>query len=156
MEILKQWVCDVCGGVIEKPEDGYVVWNKEKLEYAEFDYKILHCGRTRIREDGKKFGCDNNHSRYPYSASIVDFLGSKGLVNLLSMIDVGPLHRSEYKEQIKDMRGFVEFFRRVQLPYYEEARLYWGNAYDDGYFNGANEVWTYLPSTLEELIKRYK
>ena len=28
MEPLKQWVCDVCGKIIETPDDGYVVWGE--------------------------------------------------------------------------------------------------------------------------------
>ena len=115
----------------------------------------MHCGRTRIREDDKVFGCDNDRLNYPCSAAISDFLGEEGLVRLLSMADVGLLHSPEYKQQVKDMREFFEFFRRVQLPYYEEARLYFGKAKGDGYFSGANEIWVYLPSTLKQLIEQY-
>jgi hypothetical protein len=52
-----------------------------------FSYRIVHCGK--ISNDGKKLGCDNDHSNYPCSAEIDDFLGENGLVNLLSMIDPG-------------------------------------------------------------------
>jgi len=27
LQPLKQWFCDVCGEVIEDPEDGYVLWS---------------------------------------------------------------------------------------------------------------------------------
>jgi len=147
MEPLKQWVCDVCGKIIESPKKAYVVWKCVGDDKNHFEYRIIHQGR--------RDGCDIDSS-YKLSLSIVDFLGDKGVVNLLSLIDVGPFHREEYKLQIKNIRDFLEFFRRVQLPYYEEARLYWDNAYNDGFFNGANELWIYLPSTLEELIKKYK
>ena len=83
------------------------------------------------------------------------FRGVDGKVRLLSLIDPGPDFRMEYRERIADMRLFLEFFRRVQIPYYEEARLYWGRAQADGYFAGANEIWTYLPRNLKTLIEEY-
>jgi hypothetical protein len=152
MEVLKQWVCDVCGHIIETPEKCYVVWKYKGTKEKQFEYKIVHQNHTD--EHGKKCGCDNDRS-YHCSASMSGFLGDRGMVKLLSMIDPGALHMPEYKEQIKNIRDFLEFFRRVQLPYYEEARLYWGCARNDGYFVGANEVWIYLPSTLKDLIEKY-
>lgn len=44
MEPLKQWVCDVCGKIIETPDDGYVVWvemQKGKLIKYESCIKII-------------------------------------------------------------------------------------------------------------------
>ena len=46
--------------------------------------------------------------------------------------------------------------RRLTIPYYEEARLYWSRAEADGFFDGANEVWLYMPHNLEALIERYR
>jgi hypothetical protein len=34
----------------------------------------------------------------------------------------------------------VEFTRRLTVPYYEEAQLYWNQAEQDGLFDGANEI----------------
>lgn len=152
----QQWTCDVCRRIIENPRKGYVVWkygdNYEEEGY--FKYKILHPSGLKD-EYGEAYGCDYDRT-YVYSSSLVDFVGDRGLVKLLGMIDVGPLHRSEYKEQIENIRDFLELFRRVQLPYYEEARFYWKDAYDDGYFDGANEIVPYFPSTLKDIIEKYK
>lgn len=41
MEPLKQWVCDVCGKIIETPDDGYVVWG-ENAEGKIDKMRILH------------------------------------------------------------------------------------------------------------------
>ncbi len=151
MEPLRQWICDVCGEIIEKPEDGYVVWGEN--EQGQIDkIRILH---KNNRVDGYAIGCDYDRYRYPMSLPIESFLGDDGKVRLLSLIDPGPDFLAEYHEQIADMRLFLEFFRRVQLPYYEEARLYWGKAKADGYFVGANEIWTYLPGNLKMLIEKY-
>ena len=89
------------------------------------------------------------------SLPIESFLGDDGKVRLLSLIDPGPDFRMEYRERIADMRLFLEFFRRVQIHYYEVARLYWCRAQADGYFAGANEIWTYLPRNLKTLIEEY-
>jgi hypothetical protein len=140
---LKQWVCDVCGQVIGSPKDGYVVWKKDGLNNTHFAYRIYH-----------KVICDNDDS-FNYSSSLEDFLGEAGLAKLLTMIDAGKMHQPLYREQISNIRDFLEFFRRVQLPYYEEARLYWQDAIDDDYFADGNELWTYLPQNLKALIKLY-
>lgn len=150
MEPLRQWICDVCGRVIEKPEDGYVVWGTN--EQGKIDkIRILH---KNNHVNGCVTGCDHDH-RYPLSLPVESFLGDDGKVLLLSLIDPGSNFQAEYQEHIANMRLFLEFFRRVQLPYYEEARLYWEKARVDGYFAGANEIWTYLPSTLKTLIEEY-
>ncbi len=152
MEPLRQWICDVCGKVIEKPEDGYVVWGTN--EQGKIDkIRILH---KNNHVNGCVTGCDHDHGhRYPSSLPVESFLGDDGKVRLLSLIDPGPDFQAEYQEHIANMRLFLEFFRRVQLPYYEEARLYWEKARADGYFAGANEIWTYLPRNLKMLIDEY-
>ena len=45
--------------------------------------------------------------------------------------------------------------RRMTVPYYEEARIYWDEAEADGFFADGNEYWIYQPITLKELIERY-
>ena len=151
MLAIKQWICDVCGKIIETPEDGYVVWkwvcdNSENVAIeGKFEYRIIHGGSQH---------CDKDRT-YTLSSALSDFLGYNGLVKLLSMIDAGPMHMPVFRERITNIRDYLEFFRRVQLPYYEEARLLWDIAYNDGFFDGGNEVWIYLPSTLEEIIKIY-
>ncbi len=153
MEVLKQWVCDVCGEIIEKSSDGYVIW-KADLNNKYYDFKIVHqCRRDSM---GNIAGCDNLRE-YPLSAHLPNFLGKRGLVYLLSFIDVGAMHSPDnLYTYVKDMREFTEFFKRLQIPYYEEARLYWNKAIADGYFDGANEIWVYLPFTLQRLIEKYK
>lgn len=151
MEPLKQWVCDVCGKVIESPDDGYVVWG-ENAEGKIDKIRILH-RNTSIGDCA--VGCDHDRYRYPMSLPLESFLGDEGMVRFLSMIDPGPDFCENYKERIADKRLLLETFRRLQLPYYEEARLYWPKATADGYFDGASEIWRYLPQTLKSLIEKY-
>lgn len=150
MEPLQQWICDVCGGIIEKPEDGYVVWSRDidkKLDRI----RIVH--KNKIVGD-KRVGCDRDKS-FPLSMDLKSFLGPKGIVRLLSMVDPGPNFTNEYEDRIANKRLFLEFVRRLQIPYYEEARLYWNEAMADGFFDGANEIKTYDPEDLQSLVEEY-
>ena len=151
-----QWFCDVCGRVIESPNKGYVVWKYGNSYESEgyFKYKILH-PRGLLDEYGERYGCDNDSS-YCYSASLVDFVGDRGLAALLYILDSGLSYEFEYRERINNVGDFLELFRRIHMPYYEEARFYFKEAYMDGYFEGASQIWSYLPSTLKNNIEKYK
>ncbi|MFT4565677.1 MAG: hypothetical protein ACI9FN_000630 [Saprospiraceae bacterium] len=84
------------------------------------------------------------------------FIGVAKINNLLSFIDVGPYHEPEYHgPSVKDLREYTEIIRRLNIPFYEEARLYWNDAISDGFFDGANEGLIYSPDFLETLIKKY-
>jgi hypothetical protein len=88
--------------------------------------------------------------------NLSDFLGEIGIINLLCMIDPGPYHSRVFKgPSIKDFREFVEIARRLTIPYYEEARQWWIEATNDGYFSGSNEIYIYLPKSLKQMIEHY-
>ena len=151
MEPLKQWICDVCGKIIERPEDGYVVWGYD--EDGRIDkIRILHQNR---RGDQERQGCDHDRFQFPNSLPIDRFLGDDGKILLLSLVDPGPFFREEYRDQIADKRQFLDVVRRFQIPYYEEARLYLDRARAEGFLDGANEIYTYLPSTLKSVVEEY-
>ena len=153
MEPLKQWICDVCGEIIEKPEDGYVVWGTDQEDKLD---KMLILHKNNRHKDGTKTGCDREKMKYTSLLPLSSFLGDDGKVLFLSLVDAGPYHCPEYKNNVADVRLLLEVYRRLQIPYYEEARLYWDRAMEDGYFQEANEVWMYLPETLRRLIELYK
>ena len=78
------------------------------------------------------------------------------MANILSFLDVGPYHCNTFSgSSINDIREYVELVRRLTIPYYEEARMYWQEALDDGYFTDANEIWIYGTKTLKHLIEEY-
>lgn len=151
LEPLKQWVCDVCGRIIESPEEGYVIWNENDDGMID-KIRIVH---KNALKNGKQEGCDKDLKNYPRSSSLVSFLGDEGKVLFLSLVDPGPNFIKEYKKSISDIRLFLEVFRRLQLPYYEEARLYWNKARDAGFFADVNEVSLYLPKTLKYIVDNY-
>jgi hypothetical protein len=98
------------------------------------------------------------YTREPYRQDmhLNHFLGADGLPGVLAFLDVGPHHQREYKgPEVRDVREWTELFRRLFLPYYEEARLHWSVAEGDGFFQDGNEHWIYLPDTLKRAIEQY-
>jgi hypothetical protein len=82
--------------------------------------------------------------------------GPSGLARLLSFFDVGPYHDPDYSgPRVADIREFTEIIRRLMLPYYEEARMYWERAIADGFFGSPNEVYLYVPNTCQSLVEKY-
>lgn len=141
---LTKWYCDVCGEKIEDIKQGYVIWKStDDLKYH--DYKIIHQSKCDIKA-------------YPASTALKDFIGENGLAYLLSKLSIGPikeaLNRGTYC-QITNFDEFVDFMRRVQTPFYEEARRHFRNPdlLEDYY--DSNEASPYCPSDLEKIIKNY-
>ena len=141
---LTTWRCDVCGHQIDGIESGYVIW-KTDSNLSMNSIKIIH---------QKK--CDlSDHSS---SAALKDFLGEKGLANLLCKLSLGPIKKSQGQKsvcQVVDMDEFVDFFRRVQSPFYEEARTKFGSPELRQDFDDANELYPYLPEVLKEITAKY-
>jgi hypothetical protein len=154
---LQQWTCDECGETIGNPSDGYVEWLREHEGdgWVVHGFRIVHHASASPRKEA-------GHDCYLYAGRtgradlpLGDFLGPDGLVRLLMFLDVGPIHDPDGMPQIRNTREYVELFRRLQLPYYEEARTRLPIAQSEGSFQSANEVWPYLQSTLKELVERY-
>lgn len=143
MKPLKQWICDVCGEVIKTPEEGYVIWQHDK-NHQEYDFKVIH--KTR---------CDDD--KYPSSLAVEDFLGQDGLAYLLSFLSIGPIKKNIGQKgggTVKSLDEFVDFFRRMQVPYYEEARTKFNDPDVLENLADSNEVYPYLPGNLQNIIKR--
>lgn len=82
--------------------------------------------------------------------ALTDLIGVHGLVVLTSWIDVGEWHDAENTgPDVRDLREWTSLFRRLHVPYYEEARLC-----DEEMREGdANQVYLYLPETLKDVIE---
>jgi len=145
---LGQWYCDVCGQIIEKPEDGYVVWGRdEENRRLETGFKIIHQRR-----------CDKG--RLPSSSALSEFLGQDGLNKLLGMfLSNGPIRalvsRGPSEHSVADMDEFVDFFRRVQTRYYEEARCYFQKQELLDHFSDSNEIQPYQEDVLKRIAEEY-
>ena len=144
MKPLTQWRCDVCHEPIESAADGYVTWHTTEKDLREYGFKIIH-----------KMKCDDNEA--PASAELQEFLGPDGLTYVLSHLSYGPLKQSTGTPAGPvDMNEFVDFIRRVQVPFYEEARQRFSEqeVREDRY--DWNEYLPYMVAELEKLAIRGK
>ena len=140
---LKQWICDSCGGVIEKPEDGWFEWYTERGTSLEAGFRIVHHRGSCMYNDGVL--CQQN--RAPNGMSLRHVLGAGGLGYLLQMLELS--EEGVYK--LADIKELIGIIRRLHLPYYEEARLYWKDALRDGFHDGCS----FNENTLRGIIKEY-
>lgn len=164
LQPLEQFYCDTCDQLIQAPEQGMVEWI-ESMDEPAHSFRIVHHIEYSPKADSeiprsekpRPQGCYKHQNTVKNKDIGLDkFLGKDGLVKLIHFIDVGPYHVPKYDGvQFEDGREFAELFRRLQLPYYEEARKYWDRAKQDGFFEGANEMWIYQPEVLEEIIDVY-
>lgn len=155
---LARWVCDTCGRLIKRADDGYVEWISEKTvddNYLARELHIVHVGgRSSLGPPNYCF--QHQTARGRCDLPLRDFLGAHGIVQMLSFLDVGPFHAAEYPgHTVGNMREFVELFRRTHLPYYEQARQYLSRVHTDDFLGGPNEIYVYLPDTLKGIIEEY-
>ena len=156
---LTQFYCDECGGIIENPRDGYVEWEGG---YDEKNGKHFVRG-FRIIHRKVKSPCKGSDGCYKYGRS--KFRLDNELTHILeyskqrifSWLDRGFIHDPDGKIgcEVIDMKSFVDFAKRLTIPYYEEARIYFEIALQDGYFSDCNEVSLYSESALKAIIERY-
>lgn len=140
---LNTWYCDRCGEKIATVADGYVIWRSGDQPR---DFKIIHQGR-----------CDND--RYECSAALSDFLGPEGLTYCLAFLDAGPIIRgysNSSAQPLPDLFQFVDFMRRVQIPYYEEARRKFARPDVREDHCDWNEYAPYVPDALKAMVIRYQ
>jgi hypothetical protein len=151
MKPLEQFICDTCGEVINEPKDGCIEWKfNEDGDRSEF--LIVH-HKTKSLLEGENGCYQHNDGMLP----LENFLGARGIVQLTSFLDPGSYFGSDFESpDVLDIREYTELVRRLQIPYYEEARNYWGIAISEGHFDGANEVSLYLPDSLKSLIEEYE
>lgn len=142
---LTVWYCDFCKEPIEDVKNGYVIW-KCTDELRLHSFKIIHSVKCDQRED------------YTQSMAMEKFLGIDGITTLLSFLSPGPIISnlsSGSVQQIHDFDEFVDFFRRVQIPYYEEARRKFNNPKLLDRYSDANEVLPYMQKELKKIINNY-
>lgn len=139
---LMRWYCDVCGDPIEEIEKGYLIWNRNESGQLQ-DFKIIHQSR-----------CDDR--KYPYSGALSGYLGVDGQAKLLSFLSYGTIKLSLGSKMVQpsvaDMDEFVDLFRRLQTPHYEEARRHFHKNEVLESYSDANEVLPYLQSSLKKIV----
>jgi hypothetical protein len=133
---LTVWYCDVCKEAISNTDNALITWESND-EHKCFDFKIAH---KNCANWGTKHSCE-----------LSTFLGSKGLAVLTSMLSRGKALEANIND-IKDMDEFVDLIRRLQLPYYEEARKSFGT-FDVYELFGRDAHSVYLPENLKKIIE---
>jgi hypothetical protein len=135
---LNSWICDTCGNPITDPEMGLGTWRRD-AKGGTYDFRIVHKGV-----------CDTE----PIVANVdlSGLLGDLGAARLLSLLSAGPL-KGPGREPLVDLDGFVDFFRRLQVPWYEEARPHFDAEHVQSILGDANEIYPYTPDVLERIAK---
>lgn len=153
---LEQFICDTCGQVIDSPKNGFLEWITILNPCERMDFNIIHgkwasplTGEAKCSQHETKPGRSDGH--------LDEFIGNKALECFLPWIDDGPWISEEYKgPQIHSMRELSELIRRLTLPYYEEARLYFNEAISDGVIDDPENPHTYTcPGYLRRVAERY-
>jgi len=140
---LRQWVCDSCGKVIDKPEDGWFEWYTEKNTCLDTGFRIVHQRESCMYNDRTL----EQQNRSPCHLGLAGALGSSGLGYFLFKLELS----GKGVHKLADIKEVAEIIRRLHLPYYEEARLYWDDALRDGFHDGCS----FDESTLLGIIENY-
>lgn len=154
---LEQWICDSCKGIIKNKDDGYVQFILDTADENLYsDFKIIHAYNASPHGNKSKRGCHIGNIDFIHDLPLGYFDGPDGIARLLSFIDVGPHKEKVFSgPKVTNLRIWVEFFRRLYIPYYEEARLYWRQAFADGMFIDTSEDSPYTEIFLKNIIEKY-
>lgn len=140
-EIPHAWVCDACQQVIHSAIDGYVIWKRSGRK--QYGFKIIH-----------HVTCDLPD--HQFSLALTDVLGQDGLLILTSLLSAGPVHAREGEAtSIYDIdpHEWVDFFRRVHIPYYDLARYRLTHPRVKYDFADHNEWTPYRPDALKRILE---
>ncbi|KOX14987.1 hypothetical protein ADK66_03025 [Micromonospora sp. NRRL B-16802] len=138
---LKSWQCDRCPDLITDPDMALVVWRSENQKREGF--LIVHKS-----VDGRD--CDpGSPAGYRESLELSNFLGGTGASMMLSWLSMGPVRGVPDTNRVADLDEFVDLFRRVQVPWYEQARSRFQEEETQHWLSDANEYYPYLPDTLQ-------
>ncbi len=150
---LKQWFCDNCGEVINSHNEGWVEWLYPDTK--KYGFKIVHHAEfSPNKPEGNCYFYNDSIGRQDIYLS--DFVGTYQAARILFFLYPGVYHIPEYKgHYIKDIREFAEFVRRLTIPHYEEARLYWSQSIADGLISDQNEVSIFDPNLLKKIVEKY-
>jgi len=154
---LEQFICDTCGQVIETVKDGYLEW--EHSSRIRKNFRIIHA--TWVSPLGQPKGCfelDAGTKGWGHAtAALEDFLTDKGLGRLLEWLDPGPYLQPDYDgSTLESLREYAEFFKRLRLPYYEEARHHFAQAVSDGVIDDSGNPAVYSnPNYLKAVAEQY-
>lgn len=155
---LGQFICDECGSVIESPEDGYVEWESVREDGRTIvrGFRIVH--HARVSPLGGLEGC-YRYGNSPYRMDMhLNYFLEHAHQYMFSFLYLGQMHDPDFRVgcQVIDFVQFTDFFKRLTIPYYEEARRYFPVAIQDGFIQDDNEIGLYTPERLRSIIEHYR
>lgn len=118
---LEQFRCDSCNGIINDARDGWLEWYRINQSGRTRGFQIVHRTGNCAYDTGRMPVLGKDVTRVPLDAVV----GPGSLGYLLKRLD---LMLASAASKPADARLLVEVIRRLELPYYEEARLFWGIA----------------------------
>ena len=122
LRALQSWTCDTCGQPIINLEQALLIWRSS----ADLFCPWVPNSSTRIsaRRTAIPAAARATRRRWNWRA----YLGPEGLTQLLAFLSLGPLlGPSDAMPRVRDFDEFVDLLRRLQVPYYEEARPHFGD-----------------------------
>ncbi|WP_339782850.1 hypothetical protein NSQ38_15715 [Paenibacillus sp. FSL R7-0313] len=136
LEIKKQWVCDVCNGIIRSDKDGMLEWDKVYKSSTQNNFRIVHGRWTKqCLENRSKDNLADGHLHW--------YTGPDGLNKLLGKL----------LEHGVGKYSLVKIIRRLHVDLYEEALMVLPFAIEDGYEVDEDG---YIPNgDLDWLIRKY-
>lgn len=156
---LNQFICDHCGQVIEKPEEGFVEWETRRDSsgiFIQSGFKIVHHYAYSPKKDSSDSGCyHHDKSEFRSDNHLEYFLGEGKMAQLFYFLDFGEPFSADIRTKVKDMREYVDFVKRLTIPYYEEARKYMAQAEQDGLYSDCSPTSLYTPSKLKSIVQEY-
>jgi hypothetical protein len=141
------WVCNSCGELIARVEDGWVEWLACEDESGATRLKGLRLVHKNELEEFRRCRYDDR-IEFQRDQSIVEglplerFVGADGLMLLLSLIAQNEMPTSQV----------LELAKRVQIPGYEQARDFFHKAIDDGMIAPSIGEGFYMQSEIRQLL----
>lgn len=157
----QSWYCDTCGEVITSADKGYLDWldtydykdPKQRNSYKH-SYKIIHHKGASPNKNPEQHGCYPHEGKSRAGSSLTLFTGPLGQLHLLSLLtDYGSKRDQQIPGHV--IQEWMEIFRRLNTPLYEDARRYWDEATSDGFFDGDHEYASYTEGSLKAVLKTY-
>ena len=160
---LEQWICDTCSKIIATPKDGAVemLFNEQgslaDIRICHSTFEGPNCDIHRNVRSVYDEYCAGPRPLKELAGLDAYMRKSDGLDRMLSFVDEGKTFDPQGRGllAIADIRLWTEVFRRLFLPYYEEARLYFPLAHADNYFALPHPMSLRDADTLRELIEKY-
>ena len=156
LEPLKQFICDSCGEVINSPEEGWIEWLEVYTDDGGRCSKFRICHQKGYSPYKSPLGC-YNYTDHPDRADmhLHHFLEEEAIINeRLSEVVDNPSARF-LGIRVVDVKEYAELLRRIKMPHFEEARLYFQKAKADHFFAPDDREYMFDKNKLKLLIEEY-